>query len=280
MSKIYHAGVSENSTEYFYTPSAQNRELFYHPLCIGHYDCNENYKMQRSSYDSFLLLYTKSGQGIVSYRGREFPVRQGEAAIINCYEFHSYWSVGEWEIYWLHFDGAQSMKFYGHLIQSGNPVVSLSNALEYENVWKSIYSIFQKKKPIQEAMVSKYINDLLTLMVLSQTHGGRREIAKASIDASFAYINRHLDQPLRLEELADMASLSPYYFTRRFREETGYTPYEYILKARINLAKFYLKGTQNSVKNIAMSCGFQSVHSFCTTFKKNTGMTPSEYRSS
>ena len=53
---------------------------------------------------------------------------------------------------------------------------------------------------------------------------------------------------MTLESLASRVSLSPYYFLRKFKEETGYTPYRYILTSRINLARFYLITSRDTVK--------------------------------
>ena len=86
------------------------------------------------------------------------------------------------------------------------------------------------------------------------------------------------DQELSLEDLAAQAALSPFYFSRLFKRETGFSPHRYILAARIGNAKFLLQSTGDSVKRICFTVGFTSESSFCTAFKKETGLTPSEYR--
>lgn len=57
------------------------------------------------------------------------------------------------------------------------------------------------------------------------------------------------------------------------------TPHQYILAARINCAKFLLKTTNLSIKEVAFHSGFNDVSGFCTTFKKREHITPGEYRS-
>ncbi len=91
-------------------------------------------------------------------------------------------------------------------------------------------------------------------------------------------MNEHLTEPLTLDDLAARASLSPYYFTRLFKKETGFTPHEYLIAMRINSAKFLLKTTSASIKEICFLTGFASESSFCTTFKKWVNATPSSYR--
>ena len=128
-----------------------------------------------------------------------------------------------------------------------------------------------------EPMMSKYITDLLTLFASSGSVQGSSKTVNG-IDCCLTYINRHLEEHLPLDKLADLASLSPYHFSRCFKAATGYTPHEYILTGRLDLARFYLKTTSDTIKKIAYSCGFQSEHSFCTAFKKYTGYTPTEFR--
>ena len=98
------------------------------------------------------------------------------------------------------------------------------------------------------------------------------------IEDMVAYINEHLAGPLTLEELASQASLSPFYFSRLFKKETGFTPHGYVITARVNNAKFLLKSSNATIKEICFGTGFTSESSFCTTVKKITGSTPSEYR--
>ena len=93
-----------------------------------------------------------------------------------------------------------------------------------------------------------------------------------------AYITEHMDQPISLEQMARHVSLSPYHFSRLFKRETGYTPHQYLVIVRINAAKYYLKSTNLSIKQITQRCGFSSESNFCAVFKRFTGHTPGAYR--
>ena len=55
-------------------------------------------------------------------------------------------------------------------------------------------------------------------------------------------------------------------------------PHDFLIDARINLAAFYLKSTDEPIKNIASACGFSNASTFCTTFRNRMGLTPSRYR--
>lgn len=67
-------------------------------------------------------------------------------------------------------------------------------------------------------------------------------------------------------------------FFRKFKEELGYSPADYILKERINLAKTYLSDPANSVTQACFMAGFQNLNYFIRAFKKETGVTPKAYQ--
>lgn len=88
-----------------------------------------------------------------------------------------------------------------------------------------------------------------------------------------------MEQPLTLEQLAASVSLSPFYFARLFKQETGFPPpHEYIVRARVDKAKYLLISTSLPLKEIACRCGFGNECSFSTLFKKMSGCTPRGYR--
>ncbi len=95
---------------------------------------------------------------------------------------------------------------------------------------------------------------------------------------SISYINEHFHEPLSLESLARKVNLSPFHFIRIFSKETGVTPHQYLINTRISAAKFLLKSSEASIKDIAFSTGFKSESSFCSTFKNWENTTPSLYR--
>jgi AraC-like DNA-binding protein len=92
------------------------------------------------------------------------------------------------------------------------------------------------------------------------------------------YIERHLADPLTVPRLARLARLSPFYFIRAFRLETGRTPHQYVRIRRIDRAKHLLETTPLSVTEVCEAVGFQSLGSFSSLFRRVTGETPLAYR--
>lgn len=93
------------------------------------------------------------------------------------------------------------------------------------------------------------------------------------------YLQLHYAEAISLEEAARQTSLSKFYFTRIFKQQTGQTFYEYLSFLRMQAAESYLKDTAVPVADIAAACGYANVSSFNRTFRKYRECSPSEYRS-
>lgn len=66
------------------------------------------------------------------------------------------------------------------------------------------------------------------------------------------YIQAHLDQSIKLTELAEVAGMSQYHFSRLFKQSMGITPHQYLLKQRVEQAQQLLKGTKLAIAEIAL----------------------------
>lgn len=81
-----------------------------------------------------------------------------------------------------------------------------------------------------------------------------------------------------MNEVARAASLSPFYLTRIFKARYGVPPYRYLIGLRISLASELLRDSSLTVTQICHRSGFNSLSHFITTFRRHTGMSPSQYR--
>ncbi|MCB9008617.1 MAG: AraC family transcriptional regulator [Ardenticatenaceae bacterium] len=93
-----------------------------------------------------------------------------------------------------------------------------------------------------------------------------------------AHIQSHLDGDLSLEQIAEMAALSPYHFHRLFQRAIGETPKQYTQRLRLERAAFDLKIREATILEIALNVGFQAPETFTRAFKRWFGVTPKQYR--
>lgn len=274
-------GVLPNSRIYFHTPSPMAQLSYFYPLCIGHFYCNEQYLVKRTTYDSFLIMLVQKGTGNVTTNGISFSVESGDVVFIDCYEPHSYGTKEGWEILWIHITGPMCRQYYEIFCGTNHYKTSFIHKKafqDFETPFLYLYHCFMRGTPCSEAAMSKYITDLLTALIDPSFDTPPDICTIPAVETALAFIREHFHEPVTVEQIASEVSLSPYYFIRLFKKETSMTPHQYITSLRINSAKFYLKTTSFSVKEITFLCGFQSENSFCITFKKLAGITPSEYR--
>ena len=92
------------------------------------------------------------------------------------------------------------------------------------------------------------------------------------------YIEANLDESLALDQLAAQACLSPFHFSRLFKEATGSTPLRYVTDRRIDAAKVALRSDDSSLIDVARDHGFGSLDNFIRVFRRSTGETPARYR--
>lgn len=92
------------------------------------------------------------------------------------------------------------------------------------------------------------------------------------------YIDVHYKEPLSLERLAEEAGVSRFHFVRLFKERVGVTPHRYLIKIRMDAAASLLTGTNLSILDIALECGYQSQAHFSTAFQRHFSHSPSSYR--
>ena len=92
------------------------------------------------------------------------------------------------------------------------------------------------------------------------------------------YINEHLNQDIRLANLAALLDMSQFHFSHLFKQSIGTSPYQYLIQQRVERAKQLLKQTDQSIVDIAFLCGFNSHSHLSKQFRQLTGITPRAYR--
>lgn len=271
----YGRGILPQSQIYLYDVSEVAKRVFLYALCVGHYMCDADYIVNRSNYDSYLLIYVKRGVAYCCDREhRRIELPQGSFALIDCYRSHEYGAIDPCELYWVHFDGSNASELVDLIRRDG--VLRPRNPDRCRDNLVSLIDRTAESGPLQDAIVNRFLVNILTEFLVNSEQS--RSESNETIEDIRNYIMDNPNKNLTLEALASRASMSPYHFARTFKRFVGVSPHEYLIHARINLATFYLMSTGESVKQIAYNCGFTSECGFCTAFKKRMGATPTGYR--
>lgn len=138
------------------------------------------------------------------------------------------------------------------LVRQATPQsIKLANSLLLEKIiyWTNLYSEKEKQK--------KYPDSILNAL---------------------SYINNHLSENLKLENICDRIGYCKRQLQNLFIKHLGISPRQYIIKERIKRACSFLKNTNEPIEIIAELLGFSSASHFMTSFKQMMNMTPTEYR--
>jgi AraC family transcriptional regulator len=92
------------------------------------------------------------------------------------------------------------------------------------------------------------------------------------------YIEANIDQPISVAELANLLHMDAYAFMRSFKQATLIPPYQFVMHARVQLARRLLMETADPLVEIANRCGFCSQSHFGSAFRKSLGMSPKTFR--
>ncbi len=107
---------------------------------------------------------------------------------------------------------------------------------------------------------------------------GQRNHEDADIKTVQDYIEKHYDDKITIEMLANLVNMGRRTFERRFKEATNNTPIEYIQRVRIEAAKLFFEASRKNVSEIMFDVGYTDTKAFRDVFKKITGLSPIEYR--
>lgn len=107
------------------------------------------------------------------------------------------------------------------------------------------------------------------------TGGG---LPKHLLRRSVEFIHTNLTRNLALGDIAQAAGLSPYHFSRLFKQSTGLGPHGYVMSVRVQRAKELLSDSERTIADVALDAGFADQSHFTDVFRKRTGTTPKRFR--
>ncbi len=126
--------------------------------------------------------------------------------------------------------------------------------------------------------LKKWFVDKITDSARNIQKNSVEEQSSGTIARAKAFINNNYQKDISLDEVSREMDVSPYYFSKLFKEETGENFIEYLTAIRIAKAKELLENTDRSMKEICVEVGYQDPNYFSRIFKKNEGLTPTEYK--
>lgn len=239
----------------------------------------KTYKWDNRQREVFSLFqYTVEGEGLFRAGSREYPVRRGQAFLVNCPSDTAYRlpDAGVWEFLYVILVGDLACYHVNELITRHGHVLGMPEAPASVALLRRLYddataSVVRDKYWLA-ASVYRFLMELYREL-------DPRDETPAGIRRAVQRIEHDYGNPLLgLEDLARDAGVSRFHFIRLFSRHTGLSPYAYLAKTRMRQAVDYLKSTDMNVKEISRLCGFNDFSYFCRVFKRQNGVSPGSSR--
>ncbi len=260
-----------------------------HPLFVG--SCGTYKLLTKSKLPThrprgrldYQLLYIASGKAHFYFQGKEEIVSAGNMVLYRPKEEQRYYYYGAEhpEVYWVHFTGnnvKNILRQYG--IADDIHVIHTNTSLEYKRLFSLMIQELKLCKDDYEELLVHYLKELLIMIhrVLINNPPGKSSFLITEMDDAVQYFHANYNQPISIEDYAAEHNMSVSWFIRNFKEYTNVTPAQYILSLRISNARTLLENTAYNVSEISNIVGYENPLYFSRIFKKQCGMSPSEFR--
>ncbi len=230
----------------------------------------------------YQLNYITKGAGVFENKSGRFQVKEGSMLIIAPGEWHRYRPLHKtgWVENYVGFKGNIADHFFNHpFLASKQPVLQLGIKEEIIDAHLKIMDLVEKEHPGFQQIAAGMVVKMLGYVVSFEKQKGfsGKAIARTIEEARF-FMRQNINREIDLEELARAHNVGYSYFRKMFKKYTGVSPGQYHLQLRIMRAKEMLVTTNESIKEISLALGFQTIHYFSLVFKKKVGVNPSEFR--
>ncbi|HEY1790252.1 MAG TPA: AraC family transcriptional regulator [Verrucomicrobiae bacterium] len=230
----------------------------------------------------YQFVYITHGSGVFSSQTHQNePVGAGDMIMVFPQVWHRYAPLPDtgWREYWIEFDGDYVRRL---MTQTG---FTPDSPVQYLGIHDSILDLFLKALAWLKNEPPEYpllLGSLATQMIAQALSTAKWQSQNGQSDAAIIREARRwlIHDPGSAENLSDLASqlnVSYSTFRHRFKAETGISPRQFALEARIRKASNLLARTEAAPHAIAELCGMES-HYFSKWFKKKIGLTPTAYR--
>lgn len=247
------------------------------------------------------IAFVKQGKGIYYVENRTYEMNEGDIVVINNIEPH-YMEVlppvnmvmpvvmFEPQLVW----SSESLFDYNYMEPFFERSSNFNNKIDSKSeIGKRIFALLSEiedeyvnKTVGYKLMIKAKLLHIITYLIRHYQDSSKNTESITSkskrlekLEKVFDYINRYYSQKIELKTLAELAYMSPNYFSTFFKQSTGFTPIEYLNKMRISKSIEMLRETDFSIAQIAMDCGFSNLANYNKIFKQLTETTPTGIRS-
>lgn len=227
----------------------------------------------------YQLLYVAGGKARFFFGREETVVEAGSMVLYSPLEEQRYIfrAADRPEVFWVHFTGSDAKKILRcYRMTNQQHIYYTGTRSEFRWLFQRMILELQLCKPLYEEMVSSLLNDLL-LLICRQLERRPDTIQDMMVEA-ISYFSEHYNRDINISDYAKAHHISVNHFIRSLKQYIGMTPKQYIASIRMANAQMLLENSSYSITEIASFVGYADPLYFGRLFKRELGMTPSQYR--
>ena len=233
----------------------------------------------------YQLLYVASGKAHFYFGGQAKEVTAGHMVLYQPRQEqkYDYFSKDKPEVYWVHFTGGDVKNILRHFaIPMDENVFYSGTASTYAYLFKEMINELQMCKTGYQELLEMYLRQIFLLIQRSREEEkpAVSSYLQEEMEHARRYFSEHYNEAISIEDFAQSRGMSVSWFMRNFKQIAKVTPMQYILNIRINNAVTLLETTDYNVAEISAIVGYDNPLYFSRIFKKQRGISPSDYRKS
>lgn len=231
----------------------------------------------------YQLLYVVSGKTHFYFGDEEQIVTAGHMVLFQPRQeqHYEYFGRDKPEVYWVHFTGSNVKNIllkYG--IPLDKPVFYSGVYAAYAYLFKEMINELQTCYTGFEELLAMYLQQIFIRIqrVRQEQKPNISTRIQEEMENARQYFNEHYNEQISIEDYARSRNMSVSWFQRSFKQIVKHSPMQYILAVRMNNAASLLDSTDYSMTEISTIVGYENPLYFSRLFKKQKGVSPSEYR--
>ena len=231
----------------------------------------------------YQLLYVASGKAYFRLNKKVHEVTAGHMVLFlpRQEQHYEYFGKDRPEIYWVHFTGSNVKNIlHSYQLPTDTNIFYCGSSATYAYLFKEMIQELQTCRVGYQELLTMYLRQIFLLIQRSrQEHlTSISSYLQEEINYACKYFNEHYNESINIEEYARSRGMSVSWFLRNFKQVTKQSPMQYILALRINNAINLLETTDYNLTEIASIIGYDNPLYFSRLFKKQKGISPSDYR--
>jgi AraC-like DNA-binding protein len=252
------------------------------PVAAGRSEAAAGLPAQAVSENEILLFFCIKGRGWCEIEGQRHEMMPGQLLIIPAKLGRTYATYGErsWSLIWIQLVETLGDAL-GAKLNAGAHTTTLEPGERAQMLVFFQDVLHALEMPCQQRLqqVSQRAVHLLNGVISKHGEGCASETnAAGKIGRTIEYMKEHMNEPLRAATLAGIANMSlPHYFAQ-FKRVIGSSPIDYLIKLRMDHARRLLSETSWSVKEVAVSLGYEDPLYFSRVFKSINQRAPTDFR--